>query len=70
MNIKLKLVPTTRTDLPCAGCGGFLLRSGRGKSWAIVSPEAANDELANVGLHRECKDVMNVRRQKKEKSDA
>jgi len=48
--IRIALAPTTRTDLLCVGCGGFLLRD---KGFALVGP-GQTDRDAQAGVHRAC----------------
>lgn len=70
MNIKVKLLPSTRTDLPCVLCGCFLLNNSRKRHFAIVRPDAADDADASAGIHNECRAGMTVKRNKSPKKEA
>jgi len=48
--IRIALVPTTRTDLLCVGCGFFLMRT---KGFALIGP-GQTDKDAQAGVHRAC----------------
>ena len=54
MNLKVKLMPTQRTDVLCIGCGNF------GATQVVVRTADASE--TDVGIHPKCADEVAVRR--------
>lgn len=57
--LRIEIIPTRRTDLPCAGCGCFRTE------FAIVpvtASEPPRDADAHAGVHRACIDNLHMKR--------